>query len=138
MSVVEVLDPVARARAGGWKVDMSRSVRNARVSSEWFNRPDDERYLSFDDLWAWVDPTPPRSWSRSSSFRPGTEPSAPSPPTKSTAKRSKWSLRSTLGNEARGFCSGRGVELGPGSGSLAKRATNPIDLPIHLQQGANR
>ena len=52
MGVVEVLDPVAPARAGGWKVDVSRGERNGRVSSEWFNRPDDERYLSLDDLWA--------------------------------------------------------------------------------------
>ena len=54
MGVVEVLDPVAPARAGGWKVDVSRGERNGRVSSEWFNRPDDERYLSLDDLWASV------------------------------------------------------------------------------------
>ena len=40
MGVVEVLDPVAPTRAGGWKVDVSRGERNARVSSEWFNRPD--------------------------------------------------------------------------------------------------
>jgi hypothetical protein len=51
---VEVLDPVAPTRAGGWKVDVSRGERNGRVSSEWFNRPDDERYLSLDDLWASV------------------------------------------------------------------------------------
>jgi len=54
MGVVEVLDPVAPTRAGGWKVDVSRGERNGRVSSEWFNRPDDERYLSLDDLWASV------------------------------------------------------------------------------------
>ena len=52
MGVVEVLDPVQPARTGGWKVDVSRGERNGRVSSEWFNRPDDERYLSFDALWA--------------------------------------------------------------------------------------
>ena len=49
MGVVEVLDPVRPARADGWKVDVSRGERNGRVSSEWFNRPDDERYLSLDD-----------------------------------------------------------------------------------------
>jgi hypothetical protein len=54
MGVVEVLDPVAPTRAGGWKVDASRGGRNGRVSSEWFNRPDDERYLSLEDLWASV------------------------------------------------------------------------------------
>jgi uncharacterized protein YodC (DUF2158 family) len=52
MGVVEVLDPVGPARSGGWKVDVSRGERNGRVSSEWFNRPADERYLSLDDLWA--------------------------------------------------------------------------------------
>ena len=64
MSVVEVLDPVAPARAGGWKVDVSRGERNRRVSSEWFNRPDDERYLSLDDLWANVKGRSERSRSR--------------------------------------------------------------------------
>jgi hypothetical protein len=32
------------------------------VSSEWFNRPDDERYLSLDDLWANVKERYERSW----------------------------------------------------------------------------
>ncbi|RWK84338.1 MAG: DUF932 domain-containing protein, partial [Mesorhizobium sp.] len=31
---------------GGYKVDASRGERIGRVSSEWFNRPADERYLS--------------------------------------------------------------------------------------------
>jgi len=48
MGVVEVLDPVRPARAGGWKVDVSRGERNGRVSSEWFNRPDDERLAARD------------------------------------------------------------------------------------------
>lgn len=64
MGVVEVLDPVAPARAAGWKVDVSRGERNGRVSSEWFNRPDDERYLSLDDLWANVKGRSDRSRSR--------------------------------------------------------------------------
>ena len=64
MGVVEVLDSVAPARAGGWKVDVSRGERNGRVSSEWFNRPDDERYLSLDDLWASVKGRSERSRSR--------------------------------------------------------------------------
>ena len=41
MGVVEVLDPVQPTKLGGWKVDVSRGERNGRVSSEWFNRPDD-------------------------------------------------------------------------------------------------
>ena len=36
--------------AGGYKVDVSRGERIGRVSSEWFSRPDDERFLSLDDL----------------------------------------------------------------------------------------
>ena len=35
----------------GYKVDISRGQRIGRVSSEWFTRPDDERYLSLDTLY---------------------------------------------------------------------------------------
>ncbi|MET4844087.1 DUF932 domain-containing protein [Bradyrhizobium japonicum] len=34
----------------GFRVDISRGERIGRVSSEWFSRPDDERYLSLTDL----------------------------------------------------------------------------------------
>ncbi|MBX4893472.1 DUF932 domain-containing protein [Rhizobium lentis] len=34
-----------------FKVDISRGERIARVSSEWFSRPDDERFLSLSDLY---------------------------------------------------------------------------------------
>lgn len=34
----------------GYRVDVSRGERVGRVSSEWFSRPDDERFLSLDDL----------------------------------------------------------------------------------------
>ena len=64
MGVVEVLDPVRPTKTGGWKVDVSRGERNGRVSSEWFNRPDDERYLSLDELWANVKGRSERSRSR--------------------------------------------------------------------------
>ena len=64
MGVVEVLDPVRSARTGGYKVDVSRGEWNGRVSSEWFNRPDDERYLSLDDLWGSVKGRSERSRSR--------------------------------------------------------------------------
>jgi hypothetical protein len=37
--------------ASGFRVDISRSERVVRVSSEWFSRPDDERYLSLIDLY---------------------------------------------------------------------------------------
>uniref|UniRef100_B0T7K3 Two component transcriptional regulator, winged helix family n=1 Tax=Caulobacter sp. (strain K31) TaxID=366602 RepID=B0T7K3_CAUSK len=38
----------------GYKVDISRGQRIGRVSSEWFSRPDDERYLSLGALYAAV------------------------------------------------------------------------------------
>jgi hypothetical protein len=37
--------------ANGFRVDVSRGERVGRVSSEWFSRPDDERYLSLTDLY---------------------------------------------------------------------------------------
>ena len=43
-----------RSASGGYKVDVSRGARVGRVSSEWFSRPDDERFLSLDDLYATV------------------------------------------------------------------------------------
>ncbi len=36
--------------SGGYKVDVSRGERVGRVSSEWFSRPADERYLSLNEL----------------------------------------------------------------------------------------
>ena len=36
--------------SAGYKVDISRGERIGRVSSEWFSRPDDERFLSLDAL----------------------------------------------------------------------------------------
>ena len=39
---------------GGYKVDISRGERIGRVSSEWFSRPDDERYLSLGELYSTV------------------------------------------------------------------------------------
>src|SRR3546814_562001 len=36
--------------APGYKVDISRGQRIGRVSSEWFSRPEDERYLSLNEL----------------------------------------------------------------------------------------
>ena len=35
----------------GFRVDISRGERIGRVSSEWFSRPDDERYLSLTELY---------------------------------------------------------------------------------------
>jgi hypothetical protein len=53
MTQVEILD-AARGCDGGYKVDVNRGQRIGRVSSEWFSRPADERYLSLSDLFAAV------------------------------------------------------------------------------------
>jgi hypothetical protein len=49
-------DPVGAASpvTGAYKVDISRGERIGRVSSEWFSRPDDERFLSLGSLHAAV------------------------------------------------------------------------------------
>lgn len=53
MTQLNVLDADRGARAG-YKVDTSRGERIGRVSSEWFSRPADERYLSLSELQAAV------------------------------------------------------------------------------------
>ncbi|MDA9398665.1 DUF932 domain-containing protein [Bradyrhizobium sp. CCBAU 45389] len=53
MTQVEILS-AARDHGGGYKVDVTRGTRVGRVSSEWFARPADERYLSLSDLSATV------------------------------------------------------------------------------------
>ncbi len=63
MTNMEVLDACADAR-GGYKVDVSRGERVGRVSSEWFNRPADERYVSLADLFASVKGRSERSRTR--------------------------------------------------------------------------
>ena len=42
------------AVSNGYRVDLSRGSHHSRVSSEWFSRPDDERFLSLADLYASV------------------------------------------------------------------------------------
>ena len=37
--------------SGAFSVDISRGALNSRVSSQWFSRPDDERYLNLEDLY---------------------------------------------------------------------------------------
>ena len=46
---MQVLD-ARRDASGGYKVDVGRGERVGRVSSEWFSRPDDERFLSLGEL----------------------------------------------------------------------------------------
>ena len=50
---MEILDG-RRDISGGYKVDASRGQRVSRVSSEWFSRPADERFLSLSELFASV------------------------------------------------------------------------------------
>jgi hypothetical protein len=52
------------AVAQGYKVDPMRGERIGRVSSEWFARPDDERYLSLGDLYGAVRARADRAASR--------------------------------------------------------------------------
>jgi hypothetical protein len=51
MTQVKILDD-ARDSRSGYKVDVNRGERIGRVSSEWFSRPADERYLSLSELFA--------------------------------------------------------------------------------------
>lgn len=50
--------------SGGYKVDVSRGERIGRVSSEWFSRPADQRYLSLSELYASVRDRTERSRTR--------------------------------------------------------------------------
>lgn len=63
MTQVEFLE-AARGHDGGYKVDASRGARIGRVSSEWFSRPADERYLSLSELFAAVHGRTERSRTR--------------------------------------------------------------------------
>jgi hypothetical protein len=54
----------ARDQRGAFKVDVSRGQRVGRVSSEWFLRPADERYLSLSELFGAVSGRAERSRTR--------------------------------------------------------------------------
>lgn len=54
----------SRDAPAGYKVDVGRGQRVGRVSSEWFNRPADERYLSLSGLMASVQGRAERSRTR--------------------------------------------------------------------------
>ena len=47
MTLSQSEQPVSSA----FRVDVSRGQRIGRVSSEWFARPDDERFLNLSDLY---------------------------------------------------------------------------------------
>ncbi|WP_105432240.1 MULTISPECIES: DUF932 domain-containing protein [Neorhizobium] len=51
---MNTLTPSTRPVSSGFKVDISRGERIGRVSSEWFSRPDDERFLSLTELYETV------------------------------------------------------------------------------------
>jgi hypothetical protein len=59
-----VIIDAGRDAPGGYRVDASRGQRIGRVSSEWFNRPADERYLSLSELMASVHGRSERSRTR--------------------------------------------------------------------------
>jgi hypothetical protein len=63
MTQIEIQAP-ARNLRGGYKVDVSRGRRIGRVSSEWFNRPADERFLTLIDLYDAVKSRSDRSRTR--------------------------------------------------------------------------
>lgn len=48
---MNMIAPAERPASAGYKVDISRGRNIGRVSSEWFKRPADERYLSLDALY---------------------------------------------------------------------------------------
>jgi hypothetical protein len=45
------LNPNEQPVSSGFRIDISRGERKSRVSSEWFSRPDDERYLNLSSLY---------------------------------------------------------------------------------------
>lgn len=63
MTNVDILDG-HRYACSGYKVDVSRGGHDGRVSSEWFSRPDDEKFLSLSDLFASVKGRAERSRTR--------------------------------------------------------------------------
>lgn len=63
MTQVQVLD-ASPDTSGGYKVDVGRGQRIGRVSSEWFSRPADQRYLSLTELMAAVKGRAERSRTR--------------------------------------------------------------------------
>lgn len=54
MATILTHSEASRPVSAGYKVDISRGQRIGRVSSEWFSRPDDERFLSLSALHAAV------------------------------------------------------------------------------------
>jgi hypothetical protein len=51
---MDMIATADRPVSGAYKVDISRGCNIGRVSSEWFSRPDDEKFLSLTELYAGV------------------------------------------------------------------------------------
>ncbi|MBB4193021.1 hypothetical protein GGE45_001606 [Rhizobium aethiopicum] len=69
---MDTITSASQTVSSGFNVDISRGERNGRVSSEWFSRPDDERYLSLGELFGAVKSRADRAHARtveSSSIR---------------------------------------------------------------------
>jgi hypothetical protein len=64
MATIITHSDTPRPVSAGYKVDISRGQRIGRVSSEWFSRPDDERFLSLSSLHAAVKSRAERATSR--------------------------------------------------------------------------
>lgn len=64
MATALLQSPGQPAAAAGYKVDITRGRCIGRVSSEWFSRPDDERFLSLSDLYVTVKARADRATSR--------------------------------------------------------------------------
>lgn len=54
MNHIDITSSQTGIYRSGYRVDVSRGDNNSRVASEWFSRPDDERFLSLDELYASV------------------------------------------------------------------------------------
>lgn len=64
MNHIEIISQQKTDFSQGYRVDVGRGENIRRVSSEWFNRPDDERFLSLDELYASVKRRSERSETR--------------------------------------------------------------------------
>ena len=70
MNTAGIMNSLPRTGSGGrpggagYKVDVSRGGHDGRVSSEWFSRPDDEKFLSLSELHASVKTRAERSRTR--------------------------------------------------------------------------
>lgn len=148
----EIID-AGRDISGGYKVDVSRGTNEDRVSSEWFSRPDDERYLSLDDLFASVKGRAEQSRTRtveSAAIRveahpgqnaaqggPALQPGLPERrTTREHSPRHRPRVRKRRGRAAQG-CAGLRLprpkrrlcgRLGVGAGSVASPSVKTLDV----------